>query len=187
MEHSKYKILGENTFQLDEYSLVPIRKEDMLPIMHWRNEQIDILRQKEPLTPEMQDVYYTNVVSTLFEEQYPGQLLFSFLENSVLIGYGGLVHIDWESKNAEISFITATSRNRDHSQFTKDWTTYLSILIRIVKEQLMFKKIYTYAYDIRPHLYPILISAGFVEEARLKNHILINNNYFDVVIHAYYF
>lgn len=187
MEHPKYKMLGDNIFQLGEYSLVPIRKEDMYQIMHWRNEQIEILRQKEPLTREMQDIYFENVVSKLFEEKNPGQLLFSFLVNDVLIGYGGLVHIDWESKHAEISFITDTNRSQDHSQFDKDWTAYLSILKNMVKKHLKFNKIYTYAYDIRPHLYPILTSAGFEEEARLKKHIFINNKFFDVVIHAYYF
>ena len=44
------------------------------------------------------------MVKKQFKEKQPNQLLFSFIENNLLIGYGGLVHIDWTNKNAEISF-----------------------------------------------------------------------------------
>ncbi|HTA63659.1 MAG TPA: GNAT family N-acetyltransferase [Bacteroidia bacterium] len=179
-----YKILPQNKFLFGNYCLVPIRDEDKYSIMQWRNEQIDILRQKQPLTKEQQENYFATVIADLFKQEKPQQLLFSFLKGDVLIGYGGLVHIDWESKNAEISFITDTKRNIDKGQFISDWGNYLKILKEIAKEQLHFTKIYTYAYDLRPHLYDALLQCGLVEEARLKNHILVNGKNYDVLIHS---
>ena len=104
-----YKCLSQNIFSHEKYALVPIRDEDKYTIMQWRNEQIDILRQKQPLTKERQEQYFAITVANLFTQEKPEQLLFSFLENGVLIGYGGLVHIDWESKNAEIYFLMSVT------------------------------------------------------------------------------
>lgn len=180
----KYKILPKNTFRNGNYSLVPIRDEDKYAIMQWRNEQIAILRQKQPLTKEEQEQYFATTVASLFAQEKPLQLLFSFLENDVLIGYGGLVHIDWESKNAEVSFITETKRNVEKQQFINDWCKYLQILKPLAKEHLGFDKLYTYAYDIRPNLYPALLKSGFIEEARLKNHVVISEQNYDALIHS---
>lgn len=187
MSMRRYKCLMQGDYQLNEFNLIPIRDEDKMSIMQWRNEQIDILRQKEPLTEKKQELYFRNVVEKLFEQEKPDQLLFSFLENGNLIGYGGLVHIDWESKNAEISFLTATTRNTDRTQFINDWKTYLIILKKIAFLHLDFIKIYTYSYDIRPNLYQALLESGFTEEATLKNHICIKNKLQNVLIHSYFF
>jgi hypothetical protein len=181
-----YKCLSQQEFVNENYKLVPIRDEDKYEIMQWRNEQIDILRQKEVLTEEKQEWYFKNVVAELFEQEKPNQLLFSFLENDILIGYGGLVHINWESKNAEISFLTVTERNVNQNQFVNDFKFYLKILKKIVESSLKFIKIFTYAYDIRPYLFQALIENDFVEEARLKKHIIIDNKSHDVIIHSYF-
>lgn len=180
----RYKCISKTVFKKDKYSLVTIRDEDKYAIMQWRNEQLDVLRQKEILTKEKQQWYFENVVDKLFEQEKPSQLLFSFLENDVLIGYGGLVHIDWESKNAEISFLTETKRSLDKSQFINHWCNYLEILKPLAKEQLRFTKIYTYAYNLRPYLYETLFKSGFIEEARLKDHIVVNEKNYDVLIHS---
>jgi len=110
----KYKCLNQNEFNFNEYKIVPIRFEDRLDIMKWRNEQIYHLRQVKPLTIDDQNNYFNNVISKLFEQEKPNQLLFSFLKNDVCIGYGGLVHINWIDKNAEISFIMNTELEEDY-------------------------------------------------------------------------
>ena len=181
-----YKCLAQQIFIVENYKLIPIRDEDRFQIMQWRNEQIEILRQKNPLTIEKQDTYFKEVISNLFEDVNPSQLLFSFLENDKLVGYGGLVHIDWESKNGEISFITKTSRNQEVQQFKSDWKQFLKILTTIATIHLRFNKIYTYAYDIRPALFSTLVENDFIQEAILKNHIFINGNLHHVLIHSYF-
>lgn len=179
-----YKCLNQHSFKNGRYELVPISDEDKYLIMQWRNEQIDILRQKQALTKEQQENYFSTVVSKLFDVEFPSQLLFSFLEDGKFVGYGGLVHIDWESRLAEISFLTETSRNKNPEQFLNDWINYLTILKSIAKDHLKFQKIFTYAYDIRPLLYDALQACGFIEEARLKDHISIHDTKKDVLIHS---
>jgi RimJ/RimL family protein N-acetyltransferase len=179
-----YKCLPVQEFTHGVYKLVPIRDQDKYAIMVWRNDQIDILRQKELLTAQAQESYFRNVVDKLFEAEKPTELIFSFFEGDSLIGYGGLVHIDWVSRCGEISFITETRRTINKNQFTSDWKNYLNVLKTIAKDYLVFFKIYTYAYDVRPELFKALTESGFVQEARLKKHIFIKDNLEDVLIHS---
>ena len=60
-----YKLLSNNIFSYNEYSLVPIRYEHRYEIMSWRNQQIYHLRQNKLLTKSDQDRYFKNVVSKL--------------------------------------------------------------------------------------------------------------------------
>lgn len=183
MEFSKtYKCLTENVFKKDVYNLIPIRYKDRYDIMKWRNGQIYHLRQIEPLTKEDQDNYFKNVVSKLFNEDKPSQILFSFLKNERLIGYGGLVHINWVDKHAEISFIMNTVLEKDF--FVALWKEYLQLIEKVAFLHLNFVKIYTYAFDLRPKLYEALSISGYFEEARLKNHCIIEGGLKDVLIHS---
>ena len=178
----KYVSLNNQVFPSEEYSLVPIRFEDRLLIMQWRNEQIYHLRQNKLLTEADQDNYFNHVISKEFTQGKPGQLLFSFLKNGICIGYGGLVHINYVDKNAEISFIMNTSLETGF--FEINWLAYLHLIQKVAFEELKFHKIFTYAFDIRPHLYPMLLKAGFYEDARLKNHCYFDDKYIDVLIHS---
>lgn len=177
-----YPFLKQNKFSKDEYSIVPIRYEDRLKIMQWRNEQIYHLRQSEPLTEKKQEAYFTNVVAKLFEQNKPSQILFSYLRNDECIGYGGLVHINWIDKNAEISFIINTELEKNEFQF--HWKTYLELLEKIAFKELKLHKIYTYAFDLRPHLYKAVESAGFIKEATLREHCIFQGEAKNVIIHS---
>ena len=176
-----YKVLDRNFFSQGNYSLVPIRMSDRYDILKWRNEQMYHLRQSKPLTIKDQDNYFNTVISKLFEKENPNQVLFSFIENDVCIGYGGLIHINWKDKHAEISFIMNT--DLEESFFSDYWKLYLNLIEEVAKS-LKLHKIYTYAYDIRPRLYESLLDSGFYEEARLKEHTCFNSEYKDVLIHA---
>ena len=105
----RYQALSAQTVELGEYSMVPIRDEDRYDILKWRNEQMYHLRQANLLTRETQDAYFEDVVSMLFKVEKPDQMLFSFLEHGQLIGYGGIVHINWLDQHAELSFIMNTA------------------------------------------------------------------------------
>lgn len=177
-----YKALSKQIFVSGRYSLVPIRFEDRYDIMKWRNEQIYHLRQAKPLTKEDQDAYFENVVAKLFDQEQPNQILFSFLEDDICIGYGGLVHINWIDKNAEISFIMDTSLEKD--RFQEIWQSYLKLIDEVAFCDLFLHKIYTYAFDLRPHLYKILENDGFKKESMLKEQCFFNGEYKDVIIHG---
>ncbi len=179
---NSYKKLAKQTFQAGNYALVPLRMEDRYDIMRWRNEQLYHLRQQKPLTEHDQDTYFTTVVAKLFQQDEPDQLLFSYLEGSTCIGYGGLVHINWTDKTAEISFIMATER--EQTGFKTHWDTFLKLLYQIAFDELHLHKLYTYAFDLRPHVYTIFEANGFTREATLREHCRIDGAYKDVVIHA---
>lgn len=179
----KYKCLSNIEWSSKGYKLVPIRTEDKYEILNWRNSQIEILRQKEEVSKEQQDIYFANVVDKLFEEKFPKQLLFSFLHNGILIGYGGLVHIDWESKNAEVSFLLY-----NNNDFQSKFSEFMRIIFVISFEELKLIKIHTTVYNIeaRKRYIEVIENLNFVKEAILKNHIFIENKYYDVLIYSYF-
>lgn len=179
---NSYKVLDKQIYSLGDYRIVPIRFEDRQAIMEWRNEQIYHLRQNKPLTSEDQNNYFNNVVSKLFVDESPKQILFSYLENGKCIGYGGLVHINWIDKNAEISFIMETALEENFFEF--HWKKYLELLEKVAFEDLKLHKIYVYAFDLRPHLYEALTKCDFFLDAVLKEHCYFNGRYIDVIIHS---
>lgn len=177
-----YKTLSKQSYSKSVYSIVPIRYKDRCDIMKWRNEQIYHLRQNRLLTEEDQDNYFNTVVQQLFEEEYPSQILFSYLEGDTCIGYGGLVHINWIDKNAEISFIMNT--HLEKNSFQVHWCNFLSLLEQVGFEELKFHKMFTYAFDLRPQLYKALEVSGYITDARLKEHCFIDGEYIDIIIHS---
>lgn len=183
MKHA-YIALNKQVFSLGNRCIVPIRMEDRYIIMKWRNEQIFHLRQNKPLTSEEQDVYFNTTVANLFGKEQPGQLLFSYLEDGKCIGYGGLVHMNWIDKHAEISFITDTAIKNE--TYAAHMSTFLDLIAQVAFEAISFHKLFTFAFDVRPHIYPILEQSGFKKEAVLKEHCFFNGEFKDVVIHTKY-
>jgi RimJ/RimL family protein N-acetyltransferase len=177
-----YRCLQKQEQRLGDFTIVPLRYEDRFLIMKWRNEQIYHLRQARPLTEDDQQRYFDTVISKLFDNPNPDQILFSYLENGTCIGYGGLVHINWIDQNAEISFIMDTSLEAEH--FADHWRNYLTMLKSVAFDDLGLHKIYTYAFDLRPHLYSVLEANGYTREATLKDHCWFNGAYKDVVLHS---
>lgn len=177
-----YCCLKQNTFNEGIFSIVPIRYEDRFLIMKWRNEQIYHLRQSQPLTEDDQELYFKNTVTTLFSKEQPNQILFSYLRNGECIGYGGLVHINWIDRNAEISFIMDTAL--EEKEFELHWHNYLKLIEKVAFKELKLHKIYTYAFDLRPHLYTALEKARFTKEAVLGSQCYFNGHYKDVIIHS---
>ncbi len=178
----KYPFLEKQFFSLDEFAIVPIRFIDRYVIMRWRNEQMYHLRQASLLTEEDQDSYFNEVVEKLFTSKKPSQVLFSYLYNDVCIGYGGLVHINWIDKNAEISFIMDTKLEKE--QFELHWSNFLKLIEEVGFGELKLHKINTYAFDLRQNLYYVLEKNGFYKEAILKEQVCYSGKYINAVIHA---
>ena len=179
---NSYRKLNKQEYHKNEYSLVPLRYQDRTAIMKWRNEQIFHLRQNKPLTETDQENYFQQIVSKLFTAENPNQILFSYLHNDKCLGYGGLVHINWIDGNAELSFLMDTEL--EHNYFEFHYTNYLDLIKELAFNELNLHKIYTYAFDLRPYLYPILEKNQFFLDARLKQHTYFDGQFRDVVIHG---
>jgi len=179
---TKYNCLNQNEFVIEDSKLVPIRYEDRLNIMKWRNEQIYHLRQDKPLTEDSQNRYFSDVVANLFGQDKPGQILFSYFKNEVFLAYGGLVHINWIDRNAEISFVMKTEEQQNN--FEHHWMHYIELIEKVAFEELKIHKLFVYAFDLRPHLYQAIEKSGYKKEATLKDHCFFEGNYIDVVIHS---
>ena len=178
----KYKALTQQTYMNGEFEIVPIRHEDRFDIMKWRNEQIYHLRQSELLTTDEQDAYFNNTIASLFDQEKPSQILFSFLQANECIGYGGLVHINWIDRNAEVSFIMDT--RLEEVSFSKNWSMFLKCLEQLAFGELEFRKMFIYAFDLRPHLYDVLELNGYFKDARLKDHCFFQGAFKDVLIYS---
>ena len=181
----KFKSLNKNRFELGAYAVVPFREEDKYRIKEWRNQQMDVLRQKRVLTDEDQENYYNRFILPSFSQEEPTIMLFSFLENEQCIGYGGLTNIDWASKRVELSFLVNHQRAANNDLYLKDFSSFIDLMKKIAFDELNFNRIFTETYDLRPLHIRILEENGFKLEGRMKEHILVNGVLTDSLIHGF--
>jgi RimJ/RimL family protein N-acetyltransferase len=169
---------------IEDYRLAYFAQEDALIVKQWRNEQVAVLRQDHLLTDREQINYYNNVIKPLFEMDQPEQILFSYHKKNELIGYGGLTHIDWVSCRAEISFLLATDRTKDHDSYGQEFSRFLKLLKRTAFNELGLNRLYTETFDLRPWHVEVLEKNNFRFEGRLKQHVLIEDRYIDSLMHG---
>jgi hypothetical protein len=179
----EYKCLKQQNFKLEEFQIIPIRYEDRYKIMNWRNDQIYHLRQDKILTKKDQDKYFLKVVSKLFLENYPKQILFSYLRKNKLIGYGGIVHIDWNKKTAEMSFLVNTDISGDCKEYHESITSFIKLIKIVVFNHLSFIRLFTECYDLRDYHINILEQNMFLFEKRIKRKYFYKNKEYDSLIH----
>ena len=181
-----YRQLSDIQYSHRSYSILSIRQADMLPIKQWRNEQMDVLRQSALLTDEDQMRYYRQTVVPSFDQEAPLLMLFSYLLEGNLIGYGGLTNIDWVNKRAEISYLVETGRSSEQNRelYEADFSAFLSLMKRIAFNELSLNRLYTETFDIRPLHISILEKNGFQLEGRMRQHVRVHGSYADSIIHG---
>jgi len=181
---NSYIALNKQVYNFEDFSIVPIRYEDMFKIMIWRNAQIINLRQKIELTIEIQEEYFEKEIKKLFNEKQPSQLLFSFLEKQNCIGYGGLVHISWEDKRAEMSYLVNPVITSNTEAYEKSFSCFIKLIKKVCFEELMFNKLFTETYCNRLKHIKILEKNGFIIEGVLREHIIQNSKFQNSIIHS---
>lgn len=180
----KYDVLKKSEFQFKEYSIIPIREIDMENIRLWRNSQMAVLRQKKELTRQDQENYFRQIIEPLFTNKEPGQLLFSFLKNGVLIGYGGLVNITWLDKRAEMSFLVDPQIASEKEQYMKSMSAFIALVKELVFGEMKFNRLFTETYSFRTFHISVLEENGFVEEGRMREHVFESGKYVDSILHS---
>lgn len=182
----EYIALKKQVFELNDLKLVPIRFIDRYPIMNWRNDQIYHLRQSMILTKVEQDNYFNNQIKEAFSSDKPENILFSFLADGELLGYGGLVHIDWRSKNAEVSFLLKTSIKKNKKKYSFYFKNFIYLIKEVAFKELAFERIFSETYSIRKNQIQELEKVGFVFESVKENSVFIeqDNKFYDSVFHS---
>lgn len=168
----------------EHFSLVPIRKEDMESIRLWRNAQTTILRQNDPISALEQEAYFTKVLAPSFEENEPKQILFSFLHIDHCIGYGGLTHIDFRAKRAELSFLLDPTIEEGSPEFATCFSHFFSLLQEIAFQELKFHRLVAETYATRRELIALLELSGFEYEGCLKDHVFKNGVWIDSLMYG---
>jgi len=185
MDSQNYTCLKKNNYSFENYQLIPIRFEDAEIIRKWRNEQIIFLRQEKSISRNEQVQYFEQIVIPTFKKSSPELILFSFLENSQIVGYGGFVNVDWDKKITEISFLIKTDRTTNSTLYETDFSVFLKFLKKIACDELNFNELFTETYDIRPTHIRILEKNGFKIFKREKYGKIIDGNSVDILFHSY--
>lgn len=181
----KYACLTSSQFADDKgYKIVAIREQDIENIRIWRNAQIDVLRQKIPLSQEDQRAYFQRHIWPSFQNPNPEQILFSFLYQDACIGYGGLTRIDWEARRAEVSFLVDPLRAQDPVLYARDYTQFLFLLSLAAFKDLQFHRLYAETFAFRLEHMRILEECGFKQEGILREHIYKRGQWWDSLIHG---
>lgn len=181
---TRYKVLERHEFSYGNYTLQPIRHEDMEQIRQWRNAQLSVLRQSTELSIEDQEAYFERVIKPSFSDGKTKILLLSFFKNMELIGYGGLVNICWRDKRAEMSFLLNPKRVEDNSLYRQDMTHFIYLIKTVVFDEMQFNRVFTETFSFRTFHISILENNGFVKEGTLREHIVESGQYFNSIMHG---
>ena len=183
-QFKKYHIINEDKISAGPLTLRAVQNEDIEKIRIWRNNQREVLRQNNLITENMQKEYYQNIIWPQLDIQKPKEILLSILNGKNLIGYGGLVNIEWEYKRAEISFLLDNNLVDNIKIYCKTFEDFLEKIKEIAFEDLKLNRLYTETYCTRSLHISILEKKGFKKEGVMKSHVKIKNNYFDSIIHG---
>ena len=167
---------------IDAVAVRPIRWSDRESIREWRNQQIDILRQQDPISTEQQDQYFSQILEPLMGMTHPSQFLFGIELDVRLIGYGGLTNIDWDAQRAELSFLADTKILKTPA-YKEIMIIFIKIISEFAKNQFGLHQIFTETYTQRVGHIEILESTGFRHETLLADRAVINGESVDSQIH----
>ena len=164
------------------YEVSSIRIKDSIPIMKWRNKQISALRQNKPLTEEDQLTYFKETVRPQFSQEKPKQVLLRLTHEDRLIGYGGIVHINWEDARGEVSFLLEPERAKDQSLYQRECKIFMKLLMKCAFITLNLNKLSTEAYSHREFHIQALESSGFTREGVLREQTRVSGEWTDAVV-----
>lgn len=114
----------------------------------------------------------------------PTNILLAIRLDGKLIGYGGLVHISWQDKRAEVSFLLEPDKADAHPHYAGTFAHYLHTVSELAFTDLQFNRLFTETWSTRSVHIQALESAGFVREGVMKEHTIQDGVYTDSVIHG---
>jgi hypothetical protein len=165
----RYLILPGERYRGKHLELSIIQKSQVEQIRLWRNKKISVLRQNEQINESEQEFYFQKFVFSEFQKNEPTQILFAIENNGEFIGYGGLVHIDWNFQIAEISFLLNPDIQEDSDEYKNVFKDFLEIIQGIAFMELNIQKLFTETFDFRTNHISILNSVNFKFNGIINN------------------
>jgi len=175
--------LGNKKITHGDYSLNAVQDEDIENIRLWRNSQITLLRQPSIISREQQISYYADKIFASMQEKAPANILMSFYLKDELIGYGGLVHISWQDRRGELSFLLNPVFTKDKRIYQEKQMVFLQLAAELAFKGLGLNKIYTETWSTRHDHIQNLESFGFRLEGTLKSHVVVDGKFEDALMH----
>jgi len=162
----------------------PLEHDDIAFTRMWRNAQMSVLRQSEPITPAGQEVWWSEVYVPESSWPRPRQLLFMMLDPERRLAYGGFTNIDWNVRRAELSFMADTDLTNDLSNYEIVQRRFFAFLLDTAFGIYGFTRLFTETYEFRKRLIAILEELGFRFEGRLRRHSWDQDRIVDSVVHG---
>jgi RimJ/RimL family protein N-acetyltransferase len=158
-----------------------LEQSDLTKIKLWRNEQMFIERQWKPLTDDNQEDWYFT-----YSDKDAREVIFAIRYtlddgSDVLIGYTGLVYIDWLNRRAEYSILVDLNYHSNYDEIFKKTTDFI---VDYGFNSLNLNKITTETFSHRIHQIELLDKYKFEREGLLTEHIYKDGKYWDSVLHA---
>jgi RimJ/RimL family protein N-acetyltransferase len=158
-----------------------LEQPDLAQIKKWRNEQQSICRYWKPLTDDNQEDWYFT-----YSDKDAKEVIFAIRYtlddgSDVLIGYTGLVYIDWLNRRAEYSILVDLN---NHSNYDEIFQKTTDFIVDYGFNSLNLNKITTETFSHRTHQIELLEKYGFERQGVLKDHIYKDGKYWDSHLHA---
>ncbi len=179
-----YKVMLRSQLQDGDLTLRAVGPQDIESIRQWRNAQMDVLRQSTAISLEEQKSYFAEHIWPDKSSLNPRQILLAIEQHGELIGYGGLVHISWPYRRAEISFLLNPTLEQNHKVLRDIFSRYLMMIQGFAFEDIKLHRLTTETYEHRVLHIEILESVGFKLEGRLREHIIVDGKLRNSLLHA---
>jgi RimJ/RimL family protein N-acetyltransferase len=167
-----------------QFRLKSVEPNEIESIRLWRNSQMDILRQSRPISSEDQKQYFESKIWTETTSNAPKQILVSFYKSESFIGYGGLVNISWHNLTSEISFLLNPELENDQKTRKFLFINFLHLICILAFEDLGLFRLFTETYSTRVSHIATLEEYGFYKEGSMREHIIINGQRFNSLLHG---
>ena len=91
------------------------------------------------------------------------------------------MHIAWEHKRAELSFLLDPSRAE---RYGADFAAFLRLIREMAFGEIGLQRLFTETYAMRTEHMEVLEQAGFEPEGAMRRHVLIDGRAVDAIIHG---
>jgi len=184
MTDSAYACMPHPRLEAGGLWVAAVQPDDIQAIRGWRNAQMEVLRQSRPISPAQQEAYFAERIWPSLGAAQPSEILLSYRDGERLIGYGGLVHIAWEHRRAEVSFLLDPVFLSPPESYGRYFGVFLGLMQRLAFADLGLERLFTETYALRTHHIAVLETAGFRREGVLRRQVRIAGRAVDSLIHG---